>query len=275
MFNNIPPIPSHYLANPEEMWVMLHSFMSFFMLLGFFSFIILVAVIVMLIMFFKSKEREKETGKYIYHVIQAQEEERARISSELHDTVAQDLRAALSSTKDERTAGIIRGCISSIRSLCYNLAPPDIDVQNLSSAIQDLCIGFRDESNLDVSLAIRSEASEILNSSVLPIAQKLNIYRIVQESLFNVQKHAHAEEVSVIIRRENKQESHGLYVCIIDNGQGFDASHVAAPDKGGNFGIKGMRQRATLLGGSLSVQSDIDLGTVVTLFIPIDTFQKA
>ena len=189
--------------------------------------------------------------------------------------MAQDLRAALSTTKDENTAGIIRSCISSIRSLCYNLAPPDIDVQNLSSAIQDLCISFRDESNLDVSLAIRSEAVDILNSPVLPNAQKLNIYRIVQESLFNVQKHAHAEEVSVIIRREVRQETQGLYICIVDNGHGFDAGHVAAPNKAGNFGIKGMKQRATLLNGTLTVQSDIDFGSTVTLFVPLSTFSQA
>ena len=264
-----------YIDSPEEMLNLLHTFISFFFLLGIFSFIVLIAVIVTLILLLKSKAREKETGKYIYHVIQAQEEERARISSELHDTVAQDLRAALSTTKDENTAGIIRSCISSIRSLCYNLAPPDIDVQNLSSAIQDLCISFRDESNLDVSLAIRSEAVDILNSPVLPNAQKLNIYRIVQESLFNVQKHAHAEEVSVIIRREVRQETQGLYICVVDNGHGFDAGHVAAPNKAGNFGIKGMKQRATLLNGTLTVQSDIDFGSTVTLFVPLNTFSQA
>ena len=261
-----------YLDNPEELRQILHSFISFFITLGVFSSVILIAVIVTLIMLLKSKAREKETGKYIYHVIQAQEEERARISSELHDTVAQDLRAALSTTKDENTASIIRSCISSIRSLCYNLAPPDIAVQNLSQAIQDLCIGFRDESNLDVSLAIRNDASVILNSPALPNIQKLNIYRIVQEALSNVQKHAHADEVSVIIRREAKLENQGLYIRIIDNGQGFDAEHIGAPNKSGNFGIRGMKQRATLLNGTLSSQSDPDLGSNVTLYIPLVTF---
>lgn len=273
MLNNLPPIPAEYLANPEEMWHMLHSFISFFTMLGIICFLVLIAVVVTLILLLKSKAREKETGKYIYHVIQAQEEERARISSELHDTIAQDLRSALSSTKDDATAGIIRSCICSIRSLCYNLAPPDIDVQNLASAIQDLCINFRDESNLDVSLAIRGEASEIMNSQSLTNVQKLNLYRIVQESLSNVQKHASAEEVSVIIRRENRQETHGLYVCVADNGHGFNAANVGNPNRSGNFGIKGMKQRAILLGGTLSVQSDIELGTTVTLFVPIETFK--
>lgn len=79
-----------YIDSPEEMMNLIHTFISFFFLLGIFSFFVLVAVIVTLILLLKSKAREKETGKYIYHVIQAQEEERARISSELHDTVAQD-----------------------------------------------------------------------------------------------------------------------------------------------------------------------------------------
>lgn len=79
MQNNLPPIPADYLEHPEEMWRMLHSFISFFTLLGIVCFLVLVSVIITLILLLKSKAREKETGKYIYHVIQAQEEERARI----------------------------------------------------------------------------------------------------------------------------------------------------------------------------------------------------
>ena len=76
MQNNLPPIPADYLEHPEEMWRMLHSFISFFTLLGIVCFLVLVSVIITLILLLKSKAREKETGKYIYHVIQAQEEER-------------------------------------------------------------------------------------------------------------------------------------------------------------------------------------------------------
>ena len=266
-------IPPEYLAHPEELWRMLHSFISFFILLGVFSAVVLVAVLVTIILLLKSKARERETGEYIQHVIQAQEEERARISSELHDTVAQDMRAALSTAKDEHTADIIRGCIASIRSLCYNLAPPDIgSSQTLSSAIQYLCVGFREKTGLDVSLAIRSDALALLDSPSLREDQKLNVYRIVQESLLNVQKHAQAEEVSVIVRRGVRQESHGLCICITDDGHGFDADSVAEPNCIGNFGLRGMKQRAVLLGGTLSIQSDIDLGTVVTLIIPFYSF---
>jgi len=257
-----------------EMQEMLHAFILFFMFTVVFCCIILVVVIVTLIMLLKAKARERETDKYAYHIIQAQEEERARISAELHDTVAQDLRAALSTSKDEHTAGIIRSSISSIRSLCYNLAPPDINIQQLSLAIQDLCISFRDESNLDVSFTIRDNAVAILNSPALPYVQKLNIYRIVQESLVNVQKHACADELSVIIRREGPQEVRGLYICIVDNGQGFDVDNISAPDETGNFGIRGMKQRAMLLGGTISILSDRDLGTTVKLFVPFDRFSS-
>ena len=257
----------------DEMQEMLHTFVSFFMFLGICCCIILVVVLVTVILLLKAKAREKETGSYIYHVIQAQEDERARISSELHDTVAQNLRAALSTAKDEHTAGIIRSSISAIRALCYNLAPPDMAVQQLSSALQDLCISFRDESSLDVSLTVRNDALGLLNAPVLTNLQKLNIYRVVQESLFNVQKHAHADEVSVIIRRESPQEAEGLYICIVDNGHGFDVDSRSVPNKSGNFGIRGMKQRAKLLGGTISIQSDADLGTSVTLFVPLAVFR--
>jgi signal transduction histidine kinase len=258
---------------PEEMWQMLHSFINFFIMFGVFSGVFLIAVIVTLILLLKSRARERASGEYIRHAIQAQEDERSRISSELHDTVAQDLRAALSTSKDEQTTAIIRGCITSIRSLCYNLAPPAIESQKLSAALQSLCVGFRDQSKLDVSLAIRSNASAMLDSPALPNLQKLNIYRIVQESLNNVQRHAKAEEVSVIIRRETRQETRGLYICVADDGQGFDAEQISAPNRSGSFGLKGMRQRATLLNGTLSIQSDRNCGSLVKLFVPLDSFQ--
>lgn len=234
----------------------------------------LIAVVAALIRISKAKQREKESAEYISHVIAAQEGERSRISAELHDTLAQDLRVALSKAEDEQMCTILRTCISSIRSLCYNLAPPDLGAKPLSQAVQSLCIRFRDESALDVSLAIRADALPLIDSGLLTDAQKLNIYRIVQESLSNVQRHAHAGEVSVIARREGRGEQPGLYLCTADDGAGFDAERWTGGGQreGKHFGLRGMRQRSALLGGTLAVTSAPQSGTEVTLFLPTGIF---
>lgn len=92
---------------------------------------------------------------------------------------------------------------------------------------------------------------------MLTDAQRLNIYRIVQESLFNVQKHACAEEVSVIVRRELKGESSGLYISIADDGKGFNAQSLTYGGlaRGKHLGLKGMRQRSSLLAGTVNITS--------------------
>lgn len=137
------------------------SYSSFF--LATFSTIALVVVIVALIRIFKSKEKEKESAEYISHVIAAQEAERNRISCELHDTLAQDLRIALSKTENKQMHTILYSCISLIRSMCYNLAPPDLVAQTLSQTIQGLCVRIHDESSLDVSLAMRIDALPLID----------------------------------------------------------------------------------------------------------------
>ena len=266
-----PPV---YVGSPEELYQTIHSFIVFFIFLTAFSMVSLIAVVVVLIRISKAKQREKESAEFASHVIAAQEAERARISAELHDTLAQDLRAALSKAEGDEMRAILRTCIGSIRSLCYNLAPPDCGAEPLSNAIQSLCVRFREETALDVSLALRADALPFVNSPALTDTQKLHIYRIVQESLSNVHRHARAEEVSVIARRGGKGEPDGLYLCVADDGTGFDAEAWTGAGRGGkkHFGLRGMRQRAKSLGGTLTVTSAHRSGTEVTLFIPVGVF---
>lgn len=119
-----------YFPSVEELQQAVHSFVSFFIYFTLFALILLVVLAVTLIHFTKQWQSKKDSDEYLMHVIQAQEEERSRLSSELHDSLAQDLRVALSLVQEEKPHEIIKGCISSVRSLCYNLAPPDIATEH-------------------------------------------------------------------------------------------------------------------------------------------------
>ncbi len=247
---------------------MVRSFTVFFVILVVVCCAALLAVVIALIRISISKQREKESGEYASHTTNAQEEERSRLSAELHDTVAQDLRAAVSLSTDEKQKSLLLGCISEIRSICYALIPPDLTNQKLSDALQSLCKDFREEADLDFSLAMLDGAENLLDSPHFSDAQKLGIYRIVQESLTNIKKHAEASEVSVIIRREQKGLDAGLHILIEDDGKGF-SENPAQNQNEKHFGLEGMKRRAASLGGKLTVKTEKEVGTEVKLFVPV------
>ena len=261
-----------YFPSVEELQQAVHSFVSFFIYFTLFALILLIVLAVTLIHFSKQWQNKKDSDEYLMHVIQAQEEERSRLSSELHDSLAQDLRVALSLVQEEKPHEIIKGCISSVRSLCYNLAPPDIATEHLSDAIKSLCLSFQKDTGLDVSFTAREEALSLVDSVSLTPLQKISLYRIVQELLVNVKKHARASDVSVIMRREDSGDPAGLYLFVSDDGIGFDAEKRMEADSSGGFGLRGIRQRAMQLGGNIDIHSEADCGTDVRLFIPEGKF---
>lgn len=278
----VTPPYTNIELNPEEIQKlseMVRSFTVFFVILVVVCCAALLAVVIALIRISISKQRQKESDEYASHIINAQEEERSRLSAELHDTVAQDLRVAVSLAKDESQKELLRACITEIRSICYELIPPDLAHERLSAAVQSLCQNFRDKNQLDVSLAILDDCESVLDSARFLDSQKLGIYRIVQESLSNIKKHAQASEVSVIIRREQKNEMSGLYISIEDDGKGFSKNSLVGGGGGGafgqnrrhgHFGLQGMKMRASHLGGKLTVNSEKDVGTEVKLFVPLE-----
>jgi len=276
LFLYTPPCISvntqEYIPTVEELQQSVNSFVTFFIYFILFALILLVALVITLIHFTKQWQSKKDSDEYLMHVIQAQEEERSRLSSELHDSLAQDLRVALSLVQEEKPHEIIKDCISSVRSLCYNLAPPDIATEHLSDALKSLCLSLQKETGLDVSFTARQEALALVDSVNLTPLQKITLYRIVQELLVNVKKHARANDVSVIIRREGSGEPAGLYLFVSDDGIGFDVEKKTEADSSGGFGLRGIRQRVMQLGGSISIQSEPDCGTDARLFVPEGKF---
>lgn len=209
-------------------------------------------------------------------LISAQEEERLRISHELHDAVAQDLAAArlycdlsmvhpagpeaACETGDARKAvDLIERAIGEIREICQGLRPVELDRLGISEACAQLCAETAKVSGLQVDF--RASGFEVFVGRELAVFGKeleINLYRILQEALTNVRRHARASRVEVFL----KAGASGIMLSVTDDGVG------ASPGRMG-LGLRGMEERARMLGGVFSLEHATKGGTVVGALIPL------
>ena len=191
----------------------------------------------------------------------AQDEERGRISRELHDTIIQDMRCLLLDTENPMLTDLIR----KTRDICNSLIPPDFRFSELPDALRQLCLDFGEKTGIDC----RAEINQNIKLEFLTMEKRLQVYRIVQEALTNIEKHAEAKEAIVTMR----QSDGVVYVGIGDDGKGFksplDASgQIAASLDKSHIGIISMKERAAILGGRLRIESETGEGALVCLEIP-------
>jgi len=206
-------------------------------------------------------------------VISAQEDERRRVSRELHDDTAQILFAqllqvsalkasadpnvqAVASKLEQSTASALEG----VRRLALELRPPALDDLGLSEALGELCQRFRDTTGCETTLEVRG-----MRGRLSPDVE-LVLYRVAQEALTNVAKHARASKVWIDLGRTATDVS----LSVKDNGRGFDRQRFSPSDGVGiGLGLFGMEERAMLLGGTVRVWSAPGSGTEVFAFIPL------
>ena len=216
----------------------------------------------------KQRELEALTGK----LIEAQEQERKRIARELHDDFNQRL-AALSVELETlecapiaspetiaRQLAVIRGYVGrlsdDLHDLAYKLHPSLLEHVGLETAIRDHVAEFAKRTGLPVTFTAR----DVPGALSLEVAT--NLFRVMQESLQNVFKHAQATDVTVRLSGSSK----GVGVSVRDNGKGFDMENKHARVKG--LGLLSMQERARLLGGILRIHSRPKEGTKVCAWIP-------
>lgn len=207
-------------------------------------------------------------------LIAAHESERRRIAAGLHDSLGQTLamiknRAvfAIQNTKnldaakeefDQITEQSVYA-INEVREISYNLRPYLLDRLGLTKALKSLFNKTAENSNLE----IKTEIENIDN--IFSSEEEISIYRIVQESLNNILKHADAREVKIEIGK-NEQF---LSVKIEDDGKGFQAVGAVNNEKKEGFGLLGIAERIKILGGTHSIESVLDKGTSVNFKIDI------
>ena len=221
----------------------------------------------------KSRKKLKSSSRYLRFTIKGQEEERARIARELHDTVAQDLRYCRNLSEKivdvndpklgKKLSAMLEKSLSYVRSMSYNLAPPDVIRNDIAANVMNLAQNFKEVSGIE----IRYTVPEKLDTSFLSEEDNLNLYRIVQESLVNIRKHAEASEVTVLLRNENGDEEAGLYIFISDDGKGFDTSEISKNrgTDGSQLGIIGMQERSDFIGAKLDIDSHLGEGTQISI----------
>ena len=217
-----------------------------------------------------SKQKLRELGAHLQEV---REEERKRIAREIHDALGQSLsvaqielkrlEAAIKNGEQEMDAMVsgLRGSLNdaaeTARNISENLRPGTLDVLGLGPTLENLVAKFAASTGIDCRAQV--ELSEDLE---IEDRHATTLYRIAQESLTNVAKHAQATDVRVHLIGSEE----GLILTVHDNGVGLTSASESGRQ---GFGLRGMQERAEILGGSLSLESDEGLGTQVEVFLPL------
>jgi PAS domain S-box-containing protein len=225
-----------------------------------------------------SLQQQVELRGMSHKILHAQEDERKRISRELHDVIAQTLvgiNVHVAALANETTAELgslqqriadthqmVERSVEIVHQFARELRPTVLDDLGLIPALQALLKGFMETTGIRVSLKI-SPAIEESSESI-----RTTFYRITQEALMNVAKHAKASKVEISIRRL----ADGTSLQITDDGHGFEVEEIIHPNQSNRLGLLGMRERAEMVGGVFSVDSAP--GNPTTIRVVIKTEPK-
>jgi PAS domain S-box-containing protein len=217
------------------------------------------------------RRRAEETIRALLNdVITAQEDERRHIARELHDDTAQTLTSLLVGLRAvegaeeigqaRHAAGTLRASVAAalegVKRIARGLRPSILDDLGLEEALERLGVEMSHVHGFAVDLEVTGA-----RLPRLPEATEVALYRIAQEALTNAGRHAAAKSVSVIVHRNHVK----VRLVIEDDGKGFDVDKALSE---GQLGIVGMRERAHLVGGSMSVESSAGLGTTISVNMP-------
>jgi signal transduction histidine kinase len=207
--------------------------------------------------------------RYVIGVILAQESERRRIARELHDSTSQSLTSLLVGLQNLKAASdlrleskidelrqVVSSTLEEVRALSWRLRPSALDDLGLQVALQHHIEDFCQRYGVQVDYVVRGLVNR------LPPEMETSIYRIVQEGLTNIARYANATHASVIVGYRHNM----IRVIIEDNGVGFDPSIVYTQNK--SLGLQGIRERAGLFEGSLTIESQPGSGTSLFVEIP-------
>jgi PAS domain S-box-containing protein len=219
----------------------------------------------------QKREAERVRTELLSRLVFAQEDERRRIARDMHDEFGEHLTAlglgigrlkkmcadsADLAREVEALEATARSLDQDVDRLAWELRPTALDDLGLGAALTNYVQDWSDR----VSIPAHLHTSGVLNERLAPDVET-TLYRIAQEALNNAAKYSRARRVEVILERRGDSVS----LVVEDDGIGFDSGAEA---KGGGFGLVGMRERATLVGGSLEIESAPGRGT--TVFVRID-----
>jgi signal transduction histidine kinase len=221
------------------------------------------------------QEANDHRKRLLSHLVAAQEEERHRIAGDVHDdpvqrviAVSMRLQLLRRSITDpamleelDRSLESVMTCIRSMRNLLFELRPPVLDERGVGAAIEEYLKG-RD---VDFGFRIEDALTDQPSGEI-----RIVLYRIAQEALANVCKHAQASKVEVRI----EEQGDGISVEIDDDGVGFGSGATAPRSEPGHMGLSSMRERAELAGGTCEIHTLPGEGTSVRYWVPVSSPAK-
>jgi signal transduction histidine kinase len=223
----------------------------------------------------RTREIEQMSREMTARVLQAQEEERGRVARELHDETAQSLAmllidldllkshlpedgpAALGLTRLEQG---LKRTLDEVRALSHDLRPAILEDFGLVAAIESYADDWTQTFGVPVWVNVRPGPPDRLFADV-----EIALFRIAQEAMMNAGKYARAHEVHVSLSFADDT----IQLVVQDDGVGFDLEDVGSPTRQGGLGLYGMRERAALLGGSVTIDTAPGQGTRITLLAPV------
>jgi signal transduction histidine kinase len=223
-------------------------------------------------------EANEARARLLKQVMSAREEEQRRIARDLHDGIGQSLTSLLLGlcaaaevpTFEEAQArlkelrGITASLLDDVRRLARGLRPSLLDDLGLVAVLERYAADFTQAHGIAVDVYTPD-----LASARLPAEVETALYRIAQEALTNVLKHAAAKAVSLVVGRE-LGGSPGVHLTVEDDGRGFDNDAlIQAPGTGIGLGLLDIRERAALLNGAVTLESRPGSGTTVHVYIPL------
>lgn len=224
-----------------------------------------------------AEQRAQADRELLTRVIGAQEAERARVSRDLHDQIGQSLTSVLlgqrllldaleahgpdfDDVRDraEEVRTLVAGALTDVRRLAFDLRPTVLDDIGLVAAVQRLAADLADHHGFDHRVVL----DRLGDDARLDPDVETVVYRVVQEALTNVARHAHAGRARVTLTKAGGV----LHADVVDDGCGFDAS---ADRVGSSLGLRGMTERAGLVDGKVEITSTPGGGTTVHLEVPV------
>ena len=211
-------------------------------------FTVLITILLLLLSYLylsvrKLREQELMSREFSNLMIEGLETERLRISRELHDTV-------LPLVREGQAPDIIR-------SICVNLMPPDFSCLSLKDALAQLCAHFSARTGISCACSIEDS----LDFSPVSAENQLHIFRMIQESFNNIEKHSGSKRSSLVARRNHNGVHENILILVSDEGAGLQN----AAQSGEGLGMRSIRQRAAIIGAKLDFISESGNGLMVRI----------
>jgi len=247
------------IGRPMEIFISAQQF--FYQTAWFYLIVSLLVLGIGTLIYFEKRKKHLLKAQYASEIVQSEEAERVRISKELHDNIGQKIlllkmRAQSNNALDSETVKLFEDTLNDVRNMSHNLHPFQFEQLGLIKSIENLIDSFQKNSPVFYSYEIDPVAEKISGP------KKLFLFRMLQEGITNVEKHAQATACNLKVFKKNDR----IVFQLKDNGKGFVYQKDATT---GNLGMKNLQERALYIGAVAEIKSITNKGTTLTISLPL------